>query len=111
MPNKSRILVVEDDPRLLDLYVKLMKSAKYEVDQADSGQSAYEKMKQGGYDLVLLDIILPEMNGMEILSKLAANPPENPNKKIVMLTNVSENQTIAEALKHKVDGYLIKSRY
>lgn len=68
--NNKRILLVEDDALLQKLYSDLLTGEQFFVETASDGLTAYEKMKQGGWDLVLLDILLPELDGIEIVSGL-----------------------------------------
>jgi CheY-like chemotaxis protein len=110
MPN-SRILLVEDDDRLLQLYNQLLSAEGYTVEMCNDGVDALAKLQEGGYDLVLLDIMLPGKDGLEILDELHQNKPKTPNKAIILLTNLAKNETIAKALKNGVNGYIIKSRY
>lgn len=105
------LLVVEDDENLLGLYVQLLQSEQYTVDSSGNGLDALEKMKKGGYDMVLLDIMLPGMDGLQILDELHKKAPVSPIGSIVLLTNLAQNDTIARALKNGVAGYIIKSRY
>ena len=106
-----RILVVEDDPALRDLYVLILKDAGYEVDQAEDGEVALASIQKGGYDLVLLDIVLPKLDGVHILSQLKTNPPVLPNKKIVVLSNLGHDEIVGTAMTLGANGYLIKSDY
>lgn len=103
-----KILLVEDDAMLHQLYLDILKSAGYDVSEAIDGQQAFVKMKEGGYDLVLLDQLLPGMTGMEILEKLKAEPPSQPNKKVVFMTNVDDPKQFA-AMQAISDGYFVKS--
>lgn len=105
----SRILVVEDDQFLRDLYVDLLASEHYEVQAAKDGEEALGKIQEGGYDLVLLDIMLPKKDGVQILSELKQNPPRQANKKIVFLTNMGQESIIKNGHDYGVVGYLIKS--
>src|SRR5258708_3610110 len=75
-----KILVVEDEPDLLSLYSSLLTQQGYAVQAANNGQDALILMKGGGYDLVLLDIMLPKMDGLQILETLWREPPKTPNK-------------------------------
>ena len=108
---KKRILVVEDELYLRDLYLEILKEEGFEVDSACDGEEAYEKMKAGGYDLVLLDIMLPKMDGLEVLRKLKENKLQNLNKAILLLTNLGQETIISEGVSLGVRGYLIKSDY
>lgn len=105
----KKILIVEDEKDLLDLYVELLKEAGYAVDSASDGKGGYVKMKRGGYDLVLLDVMLPEMDGLEILTRLKQSPSEKPNANIVLLTNLSKDLTISRGVALGIQGYIIKS--
>jgi CheY-like chemotaxis protein len=110
-PMPKTILIVEDEEALRALYEQLMKGEGFNVVTSGDGNDALNKLLQGGYDMVLLDIMLPGIDGLHILEQLKNTPPAKPNGKIVLLTNLAENETIGEALKKGVDGYIIKSRY
>lgn len=105
----TKILVVEDDDFLREIYMEILKEAGYDIDHAVNGEQAYAKIKQGGYDLVLLDIILPKMDGLQIMRKIKEDPDAKPNKKVVFLTNLDNDEQIKEALRLG-NGYLIKSQ-
>jgi CheY-like chemotaxis protein len=104
-----RILLVEDEQYLRELYQEILAEQGYLVDTAADGEEGFNKVKQGGWDLVILDIILPKMNGLEIMRKIKADPPTKPNRKIVFLTNLDKDEEIKEALQLG-DGYFIKSQ-
>ena len=105
----ARILIVEDDKPLQEIYADTLKAEGYEIDTADDGEVALQKMQQGGWDLVLLDIILPKINGLDIMSQLKSQPPQNPNRYVVFLTNLDKSEEIDRGLK-LANGYLIKSQ-
>lgn len=109
MKYMAKILVVEDEQFLRDLYVDTLKNEGHEIDSAEDGEIALEKMKKGGFDLVLLDIVLPKLNGIEVMEKIAGEPPAVPNKKILFLTNIDKGEEIQRALQLG-SGYLIKSK-
>lgn len=109
---KKRILLIEDETDLRELYSSLLEEEGYEVEVAADGKTGLQKIRQGGYDLVLLDIMLPFLDGLEILENLTAE--KNPNqsaKTIVLLTNLAQDQTIAKAMEFGVRGYMVKSDY
>lgn len=107
MDNK-RILLVEDEPLLQKLYTDLLAGENIFVETASDGLAAYEKIKQGGWDLVLLDIILPKLVGVDIVKKLKNEKVAKPNKNIVFLTNLDQGKEIDEIKKLGFE-YLIKS--
>lgn len=110
MEQKS-ILVVEDEESLRNLFTYLLEKEGYKVSSAADGEEGYNKMLQGGFDLVLLDIILPKLDGIEILQKLSTTPPINKNKAVVMLTNLSGDDKVQKALSYGAVGYIIKSNF
>lgn len=108
----KRILIVEDDQYLRDLYMEILKDEHFDVDHAADGLEGYQKMYLGGYDLVLLDIMLPQMDGLKILEKLKTETPSlKPNKKIVILSNLGQESAITQALSVGASGYMIKSEH
>src|SRR3989338_3990902 len=107
---KTSILIVEDEHYLRDLYIDIFKQDGFEVDTAKDGNEAYDKMSHNKYDLILLDIILPGMDGMQVLDKLAKEKKVTLTN-VVLLTNLSQDLVIAKALDYGVSGYLIKSDY
>lgn len=107
--NPSNILLVEDEQYLRELYEEILTEQGYKVTTASDGEDGFNKVKEGGFDLVILDIILPKLNGLEIMRKIKVDPPLKPNKKVVFLTNLDKDEEIKEALQLG-DGYFIKSQ-
>ncbi len=105
----QKILVVEDDLFLRELYTDILSAEGYKVEGAQDGEEALQKMKVGGYDLVLLDIIMPKMDGLTVMRQMQSSPPQNPNKCVVFLTNLDKDEEIKTALQLG-NGYLIKSQ-
>jgi DNA-binding response OmpR family regulator len=106
----AKVLLVEDEEELQTLFAELLKSEGYSVKVCGDGQSALDSILEDNFDLVLLDIRLPKMDGLEVLSQVHEKKKKN-GSKIVLLTNLAENDTIAKALKFGVSGYMIKSRF
>jgi len=111
MPNQHKILLVDDDELIRDLYSEVLKDANFDVQSAKDGQEGFEMLKQGGYDVVLLDLIMPELDGVTVLRKLRDNPPGKPNKHIIVLTNLDFQPTLEEAMELGAESYLIKSAH
>jgi two-component system OmpR family response regulator len=104
-----KILVVDDDPYLRDIYQETLTDEGYEVDLADDGETGAAKLQQGGYDLCLLDIMLPKIDGLGVLESLTNNPPQMPNGPIIVLSNLSHEPLIEEAFKKGASSYLVKA--
>jgi DNA-binding response OmpR family regulator len=108
----KKLLVVEDDEYLRELYVDILKDEGFDVSFAVDGEEGYQKMHAGGYDLVLLDIMLPKMDGMKILDKLQKEtPPIKPNGAVVVLSNLGQESAVADAVSRGARGYMIKSDF
>ena len=104
---QKKILLVEDDEFLRTLYTELLKDM-YTLEVAADGNEAYAKIQIQDLDLILLDIILPQMSGIEIVEKLKIEHPEVLKKKIVFLTNLDKNEMVQKVTKLGY-SYLIKS--
>lgn len=112
MNETKKILVVEDDTFLREIYTEILTKNGYIVEAAEDGQKGYDKIIKGDWDLVLLDIIMPIMSGVDVMKKLQSEPNFDSSKyykKLVFLTNLDNDAEIKEALKFS-DGYLIKSQ-
>lgn len=105
----QRILVVEDDLFLRELYTDILSGEGFKVETASDGESALQKMKMGGYNVVLLDIVMPKIDGLSVMKQLQKNPPLAPNKCVIFLTNLDKDEEIKTALQLG-NGYLIKSQ-
>ncbi len=106
----KKILVCEDDEFLSQLYSDVLRGEGYAIETALDGEDALKKITAGGWDLVLLDIIMPKISGLEVMKKVKESPqPLAPNKCIIFLTNLDKGEEIKEALMLG-NGYLIKSQ-
>lgn len=104
-----KILIIEDDKLLLKVYRTNFGFMGYEVDTASDGEEGWKKIRQGGYDVILLDLSLPKLSGMQILT-LIKNEGVFENKPVVMLSNLSDEQIIKEAMSLGAAGYLLKDK-
>lgn len=107
--NQKKILIVEDDAFLRDFYQELLNSEGFQTDTAQDGAIGEEKIRLGGWDLVMLDIMLPKQDGLQILKNLAQNPAKVKNGPVVVLTNLGHDVIINQAFNLGASGYLIKS--
>lgn len=106
----KKILLVEDDSFLSDIYVTKFEEAGYIIDLADNGREGLRRAGELMPDLILLDIILPKMNGLEVLAALK-NDAKTKNIPIVILSNLSADEDVKKGLEIGADAYLIKSQF
>lgn len=110
MENKGKILVVEDEEILLAALREELEGGGYEVSGAVDGLDGLEKAKSFKPQLILLDLVMPKMDGMEMLQKLKADA-EMRDIPVVILTNLSDYERISEALSLGAMDYLVKANY
>ncbi len=104
------ILVIEDDRFIGEMYIRSLRNAGYVVDWATSGREGYEVAIAKTYDLILLDIMLPEAQGTEVLEMMRSEALDRiPNSRVIVLTNFDQDEASRAAMEAKADGYLIKA--
>lgn len=106
----KKILLIEDDPLMVEIYTKKLKDAGFQVDVATDGREGLEKIKQRAPDLLLLDIVLPQIDGWEIL-KTAREELGLKDLKVIILSNLGQDSEIEKSLKLGAVQYLIKAHY
>ena len=106
-----KILVVDDDVSFRTLYKQILEAENFQVETADDGVQALKLLQEGGYDLVLLDLKMPKMDGFATVENYKRTPPKTPNGPIFFLTNSEDEITIAKCVALEAQGYLIKSHY
>jgi len=104
----KKVLLVEDDPFLIEIYTTKLKEAGYEVETAEDGDTALRKIKEISMELVLLDIVLPNFNGWEILRRINSDKKDI---KVVILSNLGEKNEIEKGIKLGATKYLVKAHY
>ncbi len=102
-----RILLVEDDELLRDIYVTILTDAGYSVESASDGQEGLEKITGSRWDLILLDIFMPRLTGIQVLGKLG---PDFDTTRIIFMTNREPDPEMKESLQ-RVGGHIIKSAH
>ena len=107
--SQKRILIIEDDQFLREFYEELLQGEGFVVETAEDGEIGLAKAQAGGYNLILLDIMLPKKDGLQILRDLKINPPKTPNGPVVALTNLGQDVVIKQCFALGAVGYLIKS--
>jgi len=106
----TKILLAEDDLFLRDVYNEVLESEGFEVTDAIDGEEALEKIKKGGWDLVLLDVIMPKMTGIDVLTHFKKDELKILAKHVVFMTNSDDIKELKKVLP-LTDGYMQKSSY
>jgi DNA-binding response OmpR family regulator len=110
MEDKKTILLVEDDAFVSDIYQTKLGQEGFLVLVAENGIEAMKKLEEKSPDAVLLDIVMPYMDGMEVLKKMK-DRKEWQNIPVILLTNLSDKEKVEEGLDMGASDYLIKSHF
>ena len=103
--SKKSILVIDDDKSILRTFTRILQKAGYDVDVAETGKEAMEKAEKRQYDLALVDIRLPDMDGTDLLAKMK----DTMHKTVkIMITGFPSLETGVKALDEGADAYLVK---
>lgn len=100
-----RILLVEDEPELNEVIAKRLKKEHYGVDQCFDGEEAWDYIEFTEYDVIILDIMIPKLNGIELLKKIRSNNKATP---VLMLTAKDTTEDRVTGLDSGADDYLVK---
>jgi len=106
----EKILIIEDDKFLRELIVQKLTKEGYEVSEAVDGEEGIKKIKEERPEMVLLDLILPNIDGFEVLSQLKADPILS-KIPVVILSNLGQKEDIERGLKLGAVDYLIKAHF
>ncbi len=107
----KRILIVDDDSSVRELLTQTLSNDAFEVTTAADGEEGLAYLNQGGYDLVLLDVMMPKIDGIGILEELSVQRPKNPNGKIILFTNLHDDPAVKEGMTKGASGFIVKSDY
>ncbi|MEI7497839.1 MAG: response regulator [Candidatus Falkowbacteria bacterium] len=108
--DKKKILVVEDDPVLGVMYKTKLEAEGYEIVLAVNGADGLTMAQQNSFDIVLLDVILPQLDGFSVLAELKTNEVTK-NVPVIMLTNLSTTEDKEKGLAMGAADYLVKAEY
>ena len=103
------ILIVEDDRFIGEMYVRSLKKAGYDVDWMIDGNDGLIAARNKQYDLILLDVMLPERRGTEILESLRGSEDLIPRSEVIVFTNFEQDEESRTAMETHADAYLIKA--
>lgn len=105
--SKNRILLVDDEPDIVETVTFMLQARNYSVKVASGGLEGIEKAKSEHPDLILLDIMMPDMDGYEVCTKLKADEATK-DIPIVMLTAKGESEAVLRSHSLGADGYVVK---
>lgn len=106
----KKILLVEDDPFLIDIYTMKFEQSGYTVEVASDGEEGLQKAQSGDPAIILLDIVLPKMEGLELLKQLK-NGAKTKDVPVVILSNLGGQEQLERAQELGAYDYLVKSQY
>ena len=106
--DKRRILIVEDE-EIRNVYGQVLVDGGFEVDMAVDGEEGLAKALEGGYSLILLDIKMPKVDGLEFLRRLGAEKTKERNGPVIVLTNYADSEMATGARMLGAAGYVIKA--
>ena len=107
---KRTIMIIDDDPFILDMYVLKLKEQGFAVDTASDGRTGLEKIREQKPDVVLLDVVMPSMDGFEVLTEIKKDFPEPPPH-VVFLTNFGQKEDIERGMELGAEDYIIKAHF
>lgn len=106
---RQKIFFIEDDAILARAYQTKLTMEGFEVDLAIDGEEAIQKLETNDYDLVLLDLILPKINGFDVLKRLRNSEWTSAKKPVIVFSNLGNASDIDQARESGADDYLVKA--
>lgn len=108
--SKPAIVLVEDDAFLAGMYVTKLNLEGFDVNLAADGEKGWKMIQEGLPDLVLLDVVLPKLSGLEVLALMKKNS-QTKNIPVIVLTNLGQRDDVTKGLTLGADDYLIKAHF
>lgn len=106
------ILCLEDEHFIGELYARALTKAGYQINVVADGAKGQQEAETGKYDLILLDLMLPNVTGIEILRKLRDPNRQTPIKsKIIITTNLEQREDVRAEIEKQADAYLVKAEF
>lgn len=108
MSKKIKIAIIEDDIAIVQMYRTKFETEGYDVETAGDGITGLGLIESFEPDIILLDLMMPNMNGLEMLQKLR-NQPGGHEAKVVVLTNMGDTESATKVFKMAADDYIVKA--
>jgi CheY-like chemotaxis protein len=103
----AKILLVDDDPLIVRMYQTALSYQGYDIESAENGINALEKIKKTDFDMIIFDVMMPEMSGLDLLTAIKADPKYK-NIPTIALTNLAGTLDAEEIIKLGANKYIIK---
>ncbi len=103
----KKILLVEDEFFITELYLRALRKKGFIINNVANGLEALKLAKTDQYDIIILDLMIPGRDGIDVLNDLKNN--YNVKAKIIIATNLEERKEIKDSIEEKADGYIIKA--
>lgn len=109
MPMSQRVLIIDDDTYIRDLYQEVLSTEGFEVVVAKDGEEGLKNLLEGGFDVVLLDVMMPRLDGIGVLTKLKESQPKKSNGPIILLSNLDHDPILDQAGALGATRHLLKA--
>jgi len=106
----TKVLVVEDDPLMSRMYLRVFTFEGFEIQMAENGQAGLDKLRDFRPDIMLVDVMMPVMNGEDMLVRLKSDPATK-DIPVIMLTNLADPKAAEGMLAKGAAQYIVKSKY
>jgi len=107
--NGRKILIIEDEHFISELYVRALTRGGYDVTVEVDGKRGLELAQTNGFDIILLDLMIPTMTGIEVLRNLRGDGAPRLKSKIIITTNLEQREENRTDIENRADAYLIKA--
>ncbi|MCD6149734.1 response regulator [bacterium] len=107
----AKIILAEDDSTTVEIYQKKFEDARFEVIVASTGKDALRCAAKENADVMLLDLVLPEMGGLDVLKEIKKSGKYNPGLKVIIFSNLDSEEEKSSAFRYGVDGFIPKTKY
>ncbi|MEX1997694.1 MAG: response regulator [Candidatus Andersenbacteria bacterium] len=105
----KKVLIVEDDQFIREMYALILRKRQYEVVESADGAVGLVEARKGGFDIILLDLMMPQMDGLGFLRELQKQPAKIPNGPIIVMSNLAYSDAKEEAIKLGAKDFLVKA--
>lgn len=106
---QPKVLIIDDDPFIVDMYVLKLKDEHFMIETAHDGTEGLKKIKEYKPDVVLLDVVMPVLDGFGVLEALQGDAGRT--YKIILLTNLGQQQDVERGMRLGADDYLVKAHF